>query len=233
MSDAQRLVAYAVDAAMPLLLAGILSRRLFRIAYFFTAYIAAIWAADMLILLWPGRFYRWGFWLAKETAFGLLSFGMALELVAYTFQAFPGARATARRTLLVGLSFILIALLSAPLESVGGLAGIAQELQPRLANGTALLFGGVWGLVLWYNLPIHPFHRALLRGLVPYLLVFTVVVRLLATMGWQVRQEAALADGLAWLVVVVYWTVEAWRRPRDPGVDPDVMRALQPWRDRL
>jgi hypothetical protein len=218
---------------MPILLAGLIWRRLYRIAYFFTASLIEVWSTEVLILLWPARFHRWGFWQAKETAFGLLIFGTALELVAYTFKAFPGARATARGTLLVGLAFILIALLSAPIDSSGGIAGLAQELQPRLANGTALLLAGLWALVLWYNLPIHPFHRAILRGLVPYLLVFTVLVRLLATLGWRVREEAALADGVSWLVVVLYWTVEAWRRPRDPGVGPDVMRALQPWRDRL
>ena len=233
MSEAQRLVTYGVALVMPLLLAGLFWRRLYRIAYFFTAYLIAIWSAEVLILLWPARFYTWGFFLAKETVFGLLSFGTAMEMVAYTFQAFPGARATARGTLLVGLAFILVALLSAPIESSGGFAGLAQDLHPRLANGTALLFAGLWALVLWYNLPIHPFHRAILRGLVPYLVVFTVLVRLLATLGWQVREEAGLADGLSWLVVVLYWTVEAWRRPRDLGVGPDVMSALQPWRDRL
>jgi hypothetical protein len=58
-------------------------------------------------------------------------------------------------------------------------------------------------------------------------------VRLLATLGWEVREGVGLADGISWLVVVLYWTVEAWRRPSDTGVGPDVMRALQPWRDRL
>jgi hypothetical protein len=99
MSEAQRWVTYAVALAMPILLAGLIWRRLYRIAYFFTASLIEVWSTEVLILLWPARFHRWGFWQAKETAFGLLIFGTALELVAYTFKAFPGARATARGTL--------------------------------------------------------------------------------------------------------------------------------------
>ena len=225
------MLVYPGVGALLALLVGLVVNRLYRVGHVFTSYIAAIAVAEGLILGWPTRFYTWEFWLFKQTLFGVLRFGSALELVGYTFQAFPGAKATARQILLIGLGLILVALLAVPATSAD-LPALAQELQPRLANGTAFLFAGIWGLVLWYNLPVHPFHRAILRGLVPYLLVFTVGVRLVATLGWNVREEVNLADGVAWLLVVVYWTWVAWH-PTPPGGAPDVVRALQPWRDRL
>ena len=218
-------------AALLALLVGLVVNRLYRVGHVFTSYVAAIAVGEGLIAVWPARFYTWEFWLFEQTLFGVLRFGSALELVGYTFQAFPGAKATARRTLLLALGCILLALLVAPVTRTD-LPSLAQELQLRLANGTAFLFASIWGLVLWYNLPLHPFHRAILRGLFPYLLVFTVVVRLVATLGWEVREEVNLANGLAWLLVVLYWTWVAWH-PTPAGGSPDVVRALQPWRDRL
>jgi hypothetical protein len=227
----QRLLAYADLGAMLVLLAGLVASRLYRVGHVFTSYIATIAVTDALMLGWTDRFYTWEFWAFKQTLLGVLRFGSALELVAYTFQAFPGAKATARRTLLIGLAGILLALLAVPV-SWTDLPSLAQDLQTRLANGTALLFAGIWGLVLWYNLPIHPFHRAILRGLLPYLLVFTVGVRLVATLGWHVRDEVNLADVVVWLVVVLHWAWVAWH-PTSAAGSEEVVRALQPWRDRL
>jgi hypothetical protein len=85
--------------------------------------------------------------------------------------------------------------------------------------------------VLWYRLPLHRLHRAILRGLVPYLLIFSAANTLTLVFGWHVREEVNLADGAAWNLMLAYWCWEVWRRP--PGGDSDFMRRLQPWRARI
>src|SRR5262249_4212593 len=143
LNTAQRLLTIAGVAALLALLVGLLVNRLYRVGHVFTSYIAAIAISEGLILAWPSRFYTWTFWGFKQTLFATVRFGSALELVGYTFQAFPGAKATARGTMLLSLGGILVALVVVP-GAAADLPSLAQDLQPRLANGTALLFAGIW-----------------------------------------------------------------------------------------
>ncbi|HEX6738167.1 MAG TPA: hypothetical protein VF310_07855, partial [Vicinamibacteria bacterium] len=77
---------------MGAILAGIWRRRLYRFCWSFVVYAVAVGFGGALIAAWPGRFYNWGFWQAKELTFSVVSFVVALEIAALTFQAFPGAR---------------------------------------------------------------------------------------------------------------------------------------------
>jgi hypothetical protein len=115
------------------------------------------------------------------------------------------------------------------MESAGGDA----ELQARLNNGAALVLAAVWALVLWYRIPLHWLHRAILRGLVPYLLVFTVVLQVLQSAGWDFRDQASHAAGLFYVALLSYWTWVVWSSEPAPGGPPELLARLQPWRGRL
>jgi hypothetical protein len=227
------IVAHAGPVVQLALLAGLVRRRLYRVCRTFPVYTTAVLAGEVLMLAWPERFHNWSFWTFKEAVYGLLKLGIALELASLTFRAFPGARATARRVLALGIGLLVTGLLALDLTEADEWSKLFMEIHPRLANGTALLFACIWGLVLWYNLPVHPFHRALLRGFVPYLLVYTVAFRLLAVWGWDLRHTLGFTNSAAYFLMLVYWTVVAWRPQAPPPADPALVHRLQPWRDTL
>jgi hypothetical protein len=210
-------------------LAGLRVRRLYRLSYGFTAYLLAVAVSETLIFVWPGRFFTWSFWLTKETVYGLCKLVLALELTFLAYQAFPSAHHTARRVILAVLVLVL-ALLVIGIPHGADLPTLARELLRRLAEGTALVFAAAWGLVLWYRLPLHRLHRAIMRGLVPYLLLFAAARSITLALGWDVRQTVNLADAAAYVVLLAYWAWEVWRRgPPEPAF----LRSLQPWRARV
>lgn len=211
------------------LLAGLFVRRLYRVCYSFPAYLMAVLAGDVLMFAWPDRFYTWGFWTVKETLYALLKLAIAIEVSALAYQAFPSARAAVRRVIL-GVLAALLAFLVIGVPYDAELPTLARELQRRTANGIALVFCATWALVLYYRLPLHRLHRAILRGLVPYLLVFASANTLTLVFGWDVRQAVNVADAAAWALMLAYWCWVVWRPARP---DPPFMRQLQRWRARI
>jgi hypothetical protein len=226
----------AVAALIAVILAGMWQHGLIRLCRTFAAYLIAVGLVGALIALWPGRFYNWAFWQVKELAFSVLAFFVALEVSALAFQAFPGARARARQLSLLILLATLAAIALAPVDVSSASRPDVQailyvELQPRLAHGTLMLLAAVWALVLWYVIPLHRWHRAILRGLVPYMVVFTGAVRLVAALGREHPRWVGYADSLAYILMLVYWAWEAWRSdPVQPP--PEILSRLQPWLDR-
>jgi hypothetical protein len=232
MSGLQHILGFTTVILLLLVLAGVLRNRLYRICRWLAPYLAAVATGDALILFWPDRCYNWNFWVLKETLYGALKLALATELAALIFSAFPGAAATARRAsllVLVGIGGMLLAARPAGVE----LYELAAELHPRLANGTAFLFLAVWLLALWYRVPTHRFHRAILAGLASYLLVFTVLLQFLASRGWEPRHLASYGDALGYLAMLAYWSWEAWRSEPAGRASPEILTRLQPWRDRL
>ncbi len=224
---ATSIVAIALEA---LILMGLCRDRLYRASYGFVAYLSAVMLGDCLGLLRPQVFlYPWSVWLFRETVYAVLKLATALELAGLVFQSFPGAAASARRAILASLGFAF-ALLALGVPSAPDLQTLVSNLLPRLAEGTVLVFCAVWGAALWYHLPLHRVHKAILRGLVPYLLAFTIARGLIVSLGWHVWEWANMADILAYLVALTYWAWEAWR-PAPP--ESEFLRELQPWRARL
>jgi hypothetical protein len=230
MSPVQRAMLGVSLVLLALLLASLFQRRLYRLCYGFAAWLLAVFAGDGLMFCCPDRFYNWGFWVVKETAYAVLKLAMAAEITALSFEAFPSARATARRVIMAMLAGLL-AFVVIGVDYRAGLDQLARDLHRRTANGVALVYCATWAVILWYRLPLHWLHRAILRGLVPYLLVFAAANTLTLELGWQVRDEVNLADGAAWCLVVAYWCREVWRGR--PGGDTPFMRQIQPWRDRM
>lgn len=231
---AQRVVAYLTLATLALLVVAGVRRRYHRLCYTLPLYLATVFVCDLLILLWPGRFYTWGFWTLKEALYVALKLAVAIELASLVFQAFPGARATARLVLQLGLvglvAMVFLPIPEAPVPHVPGFA-LAWQILPRLTNTTAILFAAVWGLTLYYNVPQHPWHLAIMRGFVPYLLVFTVALRL--TAGPTTRAWTSLADTVSYLAMLLYWFSALLRPEPPPPADPQMVERLQPWRARL
>jgi hypothetical protein len=214
-----------VAAAAVLLIAcaliGLTVRRRVGVCWSFPAYLSVIALSDLLMLLWPEPFWRLWFFTGKEFVITVLRFAMALELTYRTFRAFPSARATARGVLLLVLLATLVIVFFGtgnlePPEGAPALGPLMTRVQPRVLSGSIWLLTAVAGLILWYRLPVHPLHKAILVGLVPYLLIFSVSLNLIESQGWETAASASYLNTLAFLLVLLYWTYAAWRPDEVP-----------------
>jgi hypothetical protein len=221
---------YAGIVMLGAILAGLVVKRRVRLWYTFALLVAASLASTVLIALWPGRFYRWSFWQTKETVHSLIRFAMAVELGLRTFRAFPGALAMARRATLVVIALTWVAVSAVPtgVEPTADARVLAfvAGLQPRVVNGTVWLFTAIAALILWYHIPVHPFHKAVLLGYVPYLLVFTILVNALGQLGWQRLPFLSLASQIAYVALEAFWAHAAWRRYPEAVVQQPAARQI-------
>ena len=213
---------------LTIVLAGLFRRRLYRFCYTFPVYLLAVWAGDLLQMVATDVFYVFWFYQAKETLYVVLKLAVALEITALAYQAFPAAHAAARRAIL-GVLVALLLLLTIGVPYGPDFPTLVLELTKRLTFGAILVFCATWTLVLWYHLPLHRLHRAIIRGLVPYMLVFAAVNELTLRFGWDIRAVVNVADALAWNLMLSYWAWEVWRTA---PAEPAFLRTLQTWRGR-
>ena len=155
---------------------------------------------------------------------------ITLELAYRTFQAFPGARATVRRVLLLLVIASSAILMAAPWDATYGAA--LFEWQPRMLTANIWMLNALAVVVIWYRVPIHAFHKAILLGFVPYLLVFTILLRLLRHYGWDILPIVQAAEPAAYMLLMSWWAWAAWEPETAPDVSPEVLHVLQPWRAR-
>jgi hypothetical protein len=208
------------------IVAGLAVRHRLGVCHTFVPYLLSAELADLLVLLWPGYFHTQWFWVSTQMVVNLLRFALALELTYRTFRAFPSARGAARGALLLVLLVTLALVVAgtqdaAPLPGGDSLAPVISRIQPRILNGTIWLLTAMSGLILWYRLPVHRFHKAILTGLVPYLLVFTTALNLLDTQGWNILENVNYVYTGAFGVLLGYWTWAAWRRAEAPERAPE------------
>jgi hypothetical protein len=206
-------------------IAGLIVRHRTGVCWTFVVYLAVIAVADLLMLLWPHHFWWLWFYMGKEFIIDVLRLTVALELTYRTFRAFPSAGATARGVLLfvlmITLAIVLLGIGNlAPTEGMPVLGPLATRIQPRVLSGAIWLLTAVAGLILWYRLPVHPLHKAILVGLVPYLLVSSVSLNLIESHGWESRASVNHLHTLAFLLVLAYWTYAAWRPDEVPVQAP-------------
>lgn len=199
--------------------------------YSFTVYVIAVLTSEILITAWPHEFFVLEKWLFKETLLNALKYAIALELAARTFRAFPGARATARAVVFLVVLVSLAAVLQAvPVTRVADFAELASQLHTRILNSTIWVFTALAAVILWYRLPVDLFHKAILVGFVPYLLVFTVVMNLLKAIGWHVLEQVSYLQTGAYLLLLGYWGYAAWRplegRVRAPEAPREVAQPM-------
>jgi len=212
----QNAVAAVAVVLITAALAGMIVRRRVKVCWTFVVYLGVIAVADLLMLVWPDRFWHLWFYVGKEFVINVLRLAVALELTYRTFRAFPSARAAARGILLLVLLVTLAVVIVgtgdlAPPEGAPALGPLASRVQPRVLSGAIWLLTAVAGLILWYRLPVHPLHKAILVGLVPYLLVFSASLNMLESRGWEILPVVSYLHTLAFLAVLVYWTFAAWR----------------------
>jgi hypothetical protein len=202
-------------------LAGLVVRRRWSQWYAFVLYLPVVAAFSLAFVLLPGA-WTWQVWYVQTNVLNALRFAVALELAARTFRAFPGARSTLRPVMLVVLvaTFIMIAVF--PWSAIE-YQSFLEELQPRLLNGTVWLFTAIAALILWYRLPVAPFHKSVLLAYVPYLLFELIFLRVFVARSWELPVLGYINQA-AYLLLVAYWAYVAWRvdvpsQLRGPGAE--------------
>jgi hypothetical protein len=208
MSLAAKLIGLAGVGLLLLTLAGLVVRGRWTQWYSFAVYLPVIAAFSLAFVVLPGL-WTWEVWFVQANVLNALRFAVALELAARTFRAFPGARSTLRPVMLLVL-IVTFAMVAAFPWSAVDYQSFLEELQPRLLNGTVWLFTAIAGLILWYRLPVAPFHKAVLLAYVPYLLFELVFLRGFVARSWQVPALGYLNQA-AYLLLVAYWARVAWR----------------------
>jgi len=220
MSDFQLLLAHLVKLALVVLLAGMVLRSRLGLCWSFGLYLAAILVGNTLVTLAPQRFFSYSFWMQKQAVYDVLKMAVAIELAWRAFAAFRGAWRTARVVLLVLLTSSTLWLAWLTPRSYSTL----WNWQPGMVTASVWLLTATALLVVFYQVPIGDWERAIMLGLTPYLLVCVMWLSVLRRHGWDLRNQVSVADAAAYLAVVLYWARAAWRQddlgPRQPERNP-------------
>jgi hypothetical protein len=230
-TELQTLLAVTSVLLIAGILIGVFRRGLQRVCYTFVAYLGAVLLGDLLLLVAAETFYNWNFWTFKETVYAVLKLAIGCELAMLTFQVFPGARRRAWQLAAAMSALLAAAIAISPLPDDAIVAPL--QFQARLSNGTALLLASLLTLVLWYRIPLHWLHRAILRALLVYLLVITVVFQAFQSLGSDFRSWIGNAASFSYLALLTYWLWVVWRPEPSPEGSPELLARLQPWRHKL
>ena len=236
MSTAQRVILLVSNLCLLAALAGLIVRRRVRLVYSFPLYLLAVVVLSTLSGLWPARFNTWSFYWFKQSIYSLLEMAIAIELAVRVFEAFPAARRAARGALLLVLLVTMIAVWSVPTGQVPTgrsqqqWAALVLVLHPRIANGTAWLFGSLFAVILYYRLPLHPLHKAVAFGFMAALLLVTFGLDQIRRTNFAALSVLSYVSSLAFTLITAYWAWAAWRRDEPPPVAQGVVDRIQPWR---
>jgi hypothetical protein len=194
-----------------LALAGLVLRDRVRLCWSFAAYLVALALGNTRVAVWPERFFTSEVWIVQQTVYNTLKIAVAIELSLRVFRAFPAAELSARRALLTGMAMTTLVLVALPAGA--DYRSFLDHLLPRILQGTIWLLNGLALVIVWYRLPVHPFHKAILAGFVPYLLIFVTLLNVCRRFDWSewVYELYSAADLTAFLLVNAYWVLAAWR----------------------
>lgn len=209
-----QLVSIVVGTATGLVvLAGLVARQRLARCRGFAVYLSFVLVTTLLFVVLPDIFYWRSVWGKVQFGYALLRHVVGLELAFHTFRAFPAARRLARSFLWA----MTILALAAPLPFLTAdfttIKGVLDLVLPMNLAALSLLFG-LSVLILWYRLPLEPMHKAIVMGLVPYLSVYSLMLKAMRDLGPNWTEPLNTANTIAWLALCVFWAIVAWRPRR-------------------
>ncbi len=226
MTGIEILVAHGVRLAMLAVLVGLFARRRAHLCWSFAAYLAWGLVANSLMSYWPGQFYTRSYYLLTQGVGDALKLAIAAELTYRTFRAFPGAAARVR--VLLAPLFMVPVLFVTSVPSGATYEDLIRLYQPQVLTAVIWIMVAITLLIAWYRVPVHAMHRAILIGLASYLLVFTTLLNVLRDFGFDnLRSFIGVADGYAYLLILMGWAYAAWVPARRPVLSLDVLKRLQ------
>jgi len=188
---------------------GLLRRGKASQCFTFSAYAFAATVFTALILAFPEH-YSPGAFLIKQGIYDSLLFGMSLEMAFKVFSAFRGIADRVRALLAVAVtaSTLAVVFLTPPNPMYADLS----RFQPGITTGGIWCLVFVALLIVWYQIPVPAFTRAIILGYVPYLVVFVVCTDFIGRLGWGAIGGINVANALAYDTVAGYLAYAAWRK---------------------
>jgi hypothetical protein len=202
---------------------GLVTRGRWRSCWSFLAYALTVVGAGVSFALRPDLF-TWQSWMMWQTLQVALKLAILFELGTYIFRPFPGALAAVRGVIVIVLTATAAGLLS--LRFVGSdLSEFALKAGPIANQGAAWGCALLLALSTWYFVPMDTWRRAILIGMATYGMLFTVAMAALERWGAGAKGVLSYVNMGAYVILLAYWNVAAWR----PAVaeDEDVERLRQ------
>jgi hypothetical protein len=226
MSGSEIFFAHLLKLGMLAVLVGLVARRRAHLCWSFVAYLVWALVCNSLISFWPDQFFRQWFYVLMYGVADALKLAIAAELTYRTFRAFPGAAARVRVLLLP--VFLVPALFVSKVPSGVSYVEFLGQYQPQVQTAVIWIMTAITLLIAWYRVPVHAMHRAILIGFAAYLLIFTTLLNVLRHFGFDnVRAFIGMADGYAYLLLLMGWAYAAWVPARRPVLSLDVLKRLQ------
>ena len=189
-------------------LIGILRRKRVAQCIGFTFLVLASAGFTGLFLVYP-QGNSPALYLLKQGIYDSLLFAIALELSFRAFSAFRGVAGRVR--------FLLAFAVTASTAGIFFLTPNSPysqfwRYQPSVTTAGIWCLTTVALLIVWYQIPIRAFLRAVILAYVPYLVVFVICVDLIGRLGWGAIPRLNILNALAYDAMAAYWVYAAWRK---------------------
>ena len=127
--------------------------------------------------------------------------------------------------LIVVVVVAAIVVSAADLERVNVVRMVVSALNGAAAWLAAMLVAAV----LFYRIPLHPFHRLILFGLGFHLSLYSTLLGPVVE-GWDtMRAHVNALDRLVYIATVSLWLWAAWRTAPARALTPEAAAVLRPW----
>lgn len=176
----------------------------------FLAYGATVVACGVWAAAWPESAYNWNVWTTWQAVQVTLKLAMLFEISTHVFRPFPGALTAVRAVITLVLWATAAALLTVRATGMD-LWDFAVRTSPIANQGAAWGFTLVLALSIWFLVPMDSWRRAIVIGMAAYGMAFTGATAALERLGWGARETLGYLNIAAYLLLLVYWNVAAWR----------------------
>ena len=210
-------------------LVGLVRRGRWRACWSFLAYALTVVVRGVCVALWPEVAYTWRSWMVWQTVQVALKLAILFELGTYIFRPFPGALSAVRGVIALVLAATVAGLLSLRIAG-SDLWDFALRAGPIANQGTAWGCALLLALSTWYFVPMDTWRRAILIGMATYGMLFTVAMAALERWGWGAREVLSYVNIGAYVLLLGYWNVAAWRPAVAEDLDVERLRQEMPLR---
>ncbi|HJS60027.1 MAG TPA: hypothetical protein VKA01_18105 [Vicinamibacteria bacterium] len=225
MTPTDVIVATLTATLLGVTLAGLVARDRVRLCRSFAGLLAATLLCNQLITHLPQRFWNSTFWTFKEGLYAGLYCATVLELALLVFAGLPRAK----RPLLAAMTTVILAVAvlvaTTDLERTNLVRTVISGFNAAAAWLAAMLVIAV----IFYRLPLHPFHRLVLFGIGFHLSLYSMLLGPIAD-GWSaMRAYVNALDRVVYFVTLSLWLWAAWRREPAQALTGEAAAVLQPW----
>jgi hypothetical protein len=195
----------------------------------FIAYGCTVVGRGIAAAAWPDASYNWSAWSTWQVVQVALKLAILFEISTHVFGPFPGALAAVRGIITLVLWATAAALVTVQVAGKD-LWDFALQAAPIANQGAAWGFTLVLVLSVWFFVPMDSWRRALVIGMAAYGMAFTGAMAALERFGWGARESLGYLNMGAYVLLLAYWNVAAWRKATAEDAEVERLRQELPLR---